>query len=152
MNCVCVKANKVRPIEHAFLIDQRTSRKMGIGSVDIPTSKAMEKHADRQSRYENDASESGSMSQPNASSSAEAGTFPSKRARPDFSHLLSEQGSSSSKSSSEVSAEVAGWDGEEVTKRNMLPIPNVAKTADRYDVSDTATAAIVSAAYLDAGL
>lgn len=127
----CVKSNKVPQIEHAFLIDQRGPRKMGIGLFDASTSKILAQRAQRKAKYQ--AAAPKSEPQPIASSSTEDNIVTTARARPDFSHLFAKQALSSSNSNTETTeAETEGDVGSK--KYNTLRIPTVALTADRYDV------------------
>ena len=41
LKCPCPKDRKIPKSEHAFIVDQRTERKMAIGSVDWESSKKM---------------------------------------------------------------------------------------------------------------
>lgn len=49
-NCVCPKPTKVPEIERTFLTDQRTHRKMSIGSVDLKTTEKLKKRAERKQK------------------------------------------------------------------------------------------------------
>lgn len=121
---------------------------MGIGSVDMATTNILEKRVERRSRSKSTTSEAVSL--PICSTSLQADIVTTPRARPDFSKLFSDT-SPPSDASDEDNA-LAGWEGNVAKTYNTLAIPNVAKAADRYDISDSATAAIVSAGFLDAGL
>lgn len=141
-------------MEHEFLIDQRTTRRMYIGNVDVPTTKVLEKRKERrmqatksrQMEHESDVATAAETDIGIASMSR------AKRARTDHSALLPRQSSSStSDSESSSGASMCTWTTSQ-SSYNTISVTNLAKAADRYDVPDTATAALASAAYLDAGI
>lgn len=141
-------------IEHAFLIDQRTERKMCIGNVDAATSKVLENRIERRKQYKK-AVETTSRQTKSSTSIDVVSTSRERHARPDFSAVSMGQNSTSdsdSSTSSEASITELSVLSQSSTSYNMMDVNNVAITADRYDVSDTATAAIVSAGFLDAGI
>lgn len=49
-NCRCDKKNRVLLFEQGFLLDQRSFRKMGIGSKDSATTKKLEKRQKRKNK------------------------------------------------------------------------------------------------------
>lgn len=127
-------------MERKFLQDQRATRRMGIGNVDLLTTKLLEKRAERR---EEDAVPS---------------TRPPRRmlfpSIPPRSATASATAPASDSSPSENTSEKSKneWPSTQSKGYNTMDVTNVALTAERYDVSDTAAAAIASAAYLDAGI
>lgn len=126
--CKCSKDQKIPKEERAFLIDQRTERKMIMGTVDLLTSKRKRKLSDRniklKSYYDSSVCEPGpSHENPNTSitseSSDEEQTLPS----------------SSSKPASK--------------KRKIASLKNLSIICDRYGISDRAAAAVASAVLQD---
>lgn len=126
---------------------------MCIGNVDAPTTKSLERRLERRTKYR-EAVESTSRqleSKSDVAAAAETDTTTTSRARlarPDFTALLTTQSSSSSgESTSEASMDNCS---SSQSSYNTMSVINLAKAADRYDVSDTTT--LASAAYLDAGM
>lgn len=137
-------------IEHEFLQDQRTERKMRIGSVDKATSITLTKQMKRQSTSTAVAiTQHAAISKSSAVAQNSEECVVGRRVKAgaqDFSRFFSSSTSGSFSSGISYRA----WTQTEVT-RNMTSVDNVARTAERYDISDTAAAAIASAALLDAG-
>lgn len=52
-SCKCSKDKKIPKLERQFIVDQRTVRKMGIGNIDITTTKQMVKKRARQLAFKN---------------------------------------------------------------------------------------------------
>lgn len=128
---------------------------MCIGNVDAPNTKSLDRRLERRTKYR-EAVESTSRqleSKSDVAAAAETDTTTTSRARlarPDFTALLTTQSSSSSgESTSEASMDNCS---SSQSSYNTMSVINLAKAADRYDVSDTTTAALASAAYLDAGM
>lgn len=127
-NCTCEKIRKIPIKERNFLLDQRTDRKMAIGGVDRETTKKITSLLARKRRHvdvELDGNKS-TLPGPSCSSSSR----------------LSEKCVSFTTSTNQY---------------NMAPkvakdLPIVARTLDRYSISDRAGAAIVSAVLQDVGL
>lgn len=129
-------------IEHAFLIDQRTERKMCIGNVDAATSKVLENRIERRKQYKKAVETTSRQTKSSISIDVVSTSRESQNSTSD----------SDSSTSSEASITELSILSQSSTSYNMMDVNNVAITADRYDVSDTATAAIVSAGFLDAGI
>lgn len=127
--CKCSKDQKIPKEERAFLIDQRTERKMIMGTVDLLTSKRKRKLSDRKIKlktyYDSSVCEPGpSHENPNtlitSESSDEKQSVPSSPLKP-------------------VSK-----------KRTIASLKNLSTICDRYGISDRAAAAVASAVLQDA--
>ncbi|KAH9638792.1 hypothetical protein HF086_002032 [Spodoptera exigua] len=127
--CKCSKDQKIPKEERAFLIDQRTERKMIMGTVDLLTSKRKRKLSDRKIKlktyYDSSVCEPGpSHENPNtlitSESSDEKQSVPSSPLKP-------------------VSK-----------KRTITSLKNLSTICDRYGISDRAAAAVASAVLQDA--
>lgn len=125
--CKCSKDQKIPKEERAFLIDQRTERKMIMGTVDLLTTKRKKKLSDRKiklkSYYDSNICEPGpSHKIPDTSitseSSDEEQTFPPSSSKP--------------------------------KKRKIASLKNLSTICDRYGISDRAAAAVASAVLQDA--
>ncbi|KAH9627844.1 hypothetical protein HF086_001740 [Spodoptera exigua] len=127
--CKCSKDQKIPKEERAFLIDQRTERKMIMGTVDLLTSKRKRKLSDRKIKlktyYDSSVCEPDpSRENPNtlitSESSDEKQFVPSSPLKP-------------------VSK-----------KRTIASLKNLSTICDRYGISDRAAAAVASAVFQDA--
>ncbi|CAG4928614.1 unnamed protein product [Colias eurytheme] len=144
--CKCPKELKVPILERAFLIDQRTERKMGIGRIDLKIStqnaRRFLRKQPRETRQANCSTEP---------SSSYAQNVIEEQFLPDTSSSSVE--STNEKNQDQLPSEPSLLMSREVTqKRNTISLATVARTVDRYGVSDRAAAAIVSAAFQDVGL
>lgn len=126
--CKCSKDQKIPKEERAFLIDQRTERKMIMGTVDLLTSERKRKLSDRKiklkSYYDSSVCKPGpSHENPNTSTTSESSdeeqTLPSSSSKP-------------------VSR-----------KRKIASLKNLSTICDRYGISDRAAAAVASAVLQD---
>lgn len=138
-SCSCRKDRKVHVNEQAFLIDQRTERKMMIGFVDRKVTSQNAKAEERkikQERYEK-------KTLTVASSSTMKTDTDVKRMCRRYEHTVF------SASSDIVESETQQI---ESLTPEVTTFPAVARTLDRFGVSDRAGAAIVSATLQDVGL
>ena len=136
--CTCPKESKVPILEVEFLLDQRNARKMIIGGLDKEVTSKMEKKFERASKRQKyyESVISGKYHKNNSSSES------------DLEMAVSEQEKSADDSSSTSDSDSFGIRSE----RNMTKLPTVARECDRYGVSNTAGAAIATAALVDYGI
>lgn len=139
--CQCPKASRVPILERMFLTDQRTERKMGIGSIDPKTSAQNAKRLSRKRPH--GVKVDNSIDEPGSSSELKRRPF-----LPSF-QSNDQQNQDKLPLPSELSLSVPSA---VLQKRNTFSMATVARTVDRYGVSDRAAAAIVSAAFQDVGL
>lgn len=153
-SCHCEKTRKIPKPEQQFLLDQRTQRKMRIGGIDLKATKKLQAKLQRKlkdsplSKEVNETKSAISVEEPRASTSAftedelEWMEFPtpemednSRKAAnlPDSEHYSAE--------SSKI-----------VQPRIQKQLPNLARTCDRYGLSDRAAAAVASAVLQDFGI
>ena len=136
--CTCQKESKVPVIERQFLQDQRNARTMLIGGLDKEVTRQMEKSYERASKrqkyYETVCSE-----KCHEKTSYSEGESEMNLSEPETS---ADYCSSSSDSNS----------SERKSRRNLTKLPTLARECDRYSVSNTAGAAIATAALVDYGI
>lgn len=156
--CDCPKDQRVPKIEREFLIDQRTQRRMVIGTVDKPTTKLLEKRLERTERAPK---RKHIETKPIASTSQVDNVdvdfvLPSRSAKiagMNFSFLMLNQDHVTSPSESASEGSAGKWSKLSTsTIQNRIRLDNTAMVADRFDSSDTCAAAFATAAYVDAGL
>ncbi|XP_050309269.1 uncharacterized protein LOC126745454 [Anthonomus grandis grandis] len=143
-NCSCSKPNKVPLNERPFLQDQRSDRKMMIGSVDF---KAVRHQQKRENRSQKD----NIAEKPKPSTSFDSSDILLLEGQPDFE---SEQGKYDNDEDS-LSPELPLFSDNPSTSnsnRNTSSLCMLANTLDRYAVSDRAGAAIASAVLQDYGI
>jgi len=127
-SCNCETLRKIPIAERIFLLDQRTDRKMTIGNIDVKSSKKNIDRINRKRKWEL-FQEKNTMSVPSIS------TCPPVRKE----HCSNETYQETEPSTSQ-------------TNSGLEEYSVVAKTLDRYHISDRAGAAIVSATLQDIGL
>lgn len=141
-HCICPTDKKVPKQEQPFLIDQRTSRNMFIGKIDITTTNKLQKTLKRKLDRENSTSKSLSNS------------FMSVDTEINVS-MISPTSPTSERSSSTVDEfRNTTDDGVPEIKRRKIShinLPTLSNTCDRYGVSDRAAAAIASSVLHDIG-
>lgn len=140
-NCHCVMDKKVPAIEREFLTDQRTSRKMIMGSVDRPVTAKLNKRLTRSLTEESFASE------PSTS-----GQVCSEIITESCSHSESESTTSSTASDFEPSQSTIRRIINHDNQPSRLQVENVALMCDKMGVSDRAAAVLVSSALEEAGV
>lgn len=147
-------------MEQPFLHDQRTDRRMIIGEVDYVTSQRLQIREDRsrsRSRPRSiPAASKSSQSQPSpwtvSSTVSTASTTAAVASFTEF-HIASPTASQSSSSSAANDGGGSPFIGtNQGNKRNELTLKGIPIVADRYGLSDEATGAIITAAYVDAKL
>lgn len=141
--CQCVKEVKVPPRERDFLTDQRTVRRMQIGTVDKPITAMINRRLARDCRMterEEDEMRRKLESDKIVSSA----------------HMAASEQSGSSSSNEDAGSESGNdddWLGiSSVDDRNMTSIPTVSLEAEWHGVSNRAAAAISTAALVDYGV
>lgn len=128
--CQCSKDSKVPQREQDFLTDQRTTRLMRIGVVDVKVTQMMNRKKFREDRMKEREEEE--MQRKKKKNEAVSSVDTSE---PDDTDL---------NSSGEMVEDE--WTQPE---KNMTPIPTVALQADRYGISNAAAAAISTATLVD---
>lgn len=123
--CSCSIEYKVPKIEQAFLNDQRTGRIQFIGDVDKHETERIRKSHERKQKLSN---------------------YYQKESCQQFFQMEAHSSSDEMSEDNIVSVE------EDTCERNYTPIPSIAEAADRFDVSNTAAAAIASATLVDFGI
>lgn len=141
-SCNCQKESKVPIIEQPFLLDQRTRRIGRIGSVDLPETKKITKRNELKEK----------LSKRHSSSTLARKVSATTRDHSDQSDTHTDDNnvgaSHIASSKNEADAEFALPSSK--VKQNTLLLENTALAAQRFGVSDRATALIVSSAFLDA--
>ena len=128
--CNCPRSEKVPTLERPFLKDQRTSRKMFIGAIDEYETEKIRK---RESRVVK------------------------RKSYLETDHTCSKQLRTSSPTNSISSSPVSSLSDTEFSisgnqNRNFTELVNLAEACDRYNVSNTAGAAIATATLIDYGV
>lgn len=146
--CKCEKSKKVPKSEQAFLLDQRTSRKMFIGNIDIAATQKIRRAEKRKLQEEVRKSTVQYTGLPrkdtDGSVTDESNTEDTEiSGEPLTSHCFVPEPSTSSGNKSSK---------KESSKQMRLKLPTLAKICDRYGVSSRAAAAISSAVLKDIGV
>ena len=140
----CSKEMKVPKREQTFLTDQRTTRKMLIGELDRKVSKVNKRKHERENqqlleRREKEKRQRFEREKQLSSCGSELA----------FDVDIDAVSSCSNNGSNTFNEELSDLLQED---RNSNPIPTIALDADRYDVSNRAAAAIITAALIDFGV
>ncbi|XP_060801595.1 uncharacterized protein LOC132902031 [Amyelois transitella] len=137
--CTCSKDNRVPREEVSFLLDQRTTRKMMIGGVDLV---ATEKNIKKFKRHEKELLRKKEIVDTNQPSCS--------RSLPD--NLTIESASSSNNSVASSPYQSPKQTAAPPTKKKRLNLPSLALACDRTGVSDRAAAIIASSVLKDVGI
>ena len=142
ISCDCPKESKVPQEELSFLPDQRNSRRMFIGGVDtlatIKLQKRIKRKHDEQARVNKYKLNSDNASKLNLETSRVNETDSDDQESDDSVHNISDDEFSTT---------------DAVAKSQMrVPLPNLVKEADRYGISDRATASLATAVLIDFGI
>ncbi|KAK4310469.1 hypothetical protein Pmani_017971 [Petrolisthes manimaculis] len=130
---------KVPAIEREFLTDQRTSRKMMMGSVDRPVTAKLNKRLTRSLREESFASEPSTSGQVCSEIITQ-------------SCCDSESESTTASASSSVYGPSKSSIRRIINQPSRLPVENIALMSDKMGVSDRAAAVLVSSVLEEAGV
>ena len=144
--CKCAKDMKVPQEERQFLIDQRTSRKMMIGHVDIIGTKKLQKRQKRKAKEMVNATKYRRTTtvhnlDPSVSQAL---------AQDDVDESCDDNGAHAVDDSEEEPRTVGT--ALVASTKMRLPLPTVARECDRHGVSDRCAAAIISAVLQDVGI
>ncbi|KAK3925274.1 MAU2 chromatid cohesion factor-like protein [Frankliniella fusca] len=141
-SCNCPKEKKVPFIEQPFLLDQRTRRIGRIGSVDLTETKKITKRNEHKEKL---------LKRHSTSTLTENGSATSfdHSDQPDIATDANDVGASNIASSKNDDDAEFCLQSPEI-KRNTLVLEHTALAAQRFGLSDTAAALIVSSAFLDA--
>ncbi|XP_061717533.1 uncharacterized protein LOC133525257 [Cydia pomonella] len=137
ISCLCEKRRKIPIQERDFMIDQRNERKMMIGSIDLVTTKRFERKLEREAKK---------TPCEKQELLTETGAIDIAKPRDGSSFSREINNESSLKPLLSVS---------EAPRNTSVPpvsYATVARTLDRYGISDRAGAALVSATLQDIGL
>jgi len=145
-SCNCARELKVPREERSFLFDQRNCRSMIIGSVDTKATISMRKRVKRK------CSEKRRIAKVQQTSS-NVDNFKTDMSDDSDDMLLDvrDDDTSSTDANVNVSISVDEFFGNDAasTSQMRLPLPNLAKEADRYGISDRATASLATAVLID---
>lgn len=129
-SCSCPKDQKVPKEERAFLIDQRTERKMIMGTVDLLTTKRKRKLSERKIQLKS--------------------YYDSKViCEPGPSHENPDTSITSESSDEQTLPQSSPSTPKEPKKHKMQSLKNLSTVCDRYGISDRAAAAVASAVLQD---
>lgn len=130
-SCTCSKDGKVPIIERSFLIDQRTNRKMMIGSLDRHATQKMQRAFERRMKVR--------KTENKVERSVTRKIHTASREMRD--------------SIGDIEPVLSTSAGQKTTvKYNTVSLPKLASVCDRYGVSNRSAAAIASAVLQDVGL
>ncbi|CAG9826869.1 unnamed protein product [Diabrotica balteata] len=139
--CKCDKSRKVPKQEQEFLLDQRSTRDMAIGTVDRETTKKLNVRTERQTketeRVQKFKSEFHNISMPSCST--------------EVTRLSTDSDNSSS---SEASPSVANIDlpSKPSCSQMRIELPTLGTICDKYGISDRSAAAVATAVLKDVGI
>lgn len=140
LSCKCPRESKVPQMEQLFLLDQRNSRRMFIGGVDVVATTSLQRRLKRK----NDNKERLSTYRPGEAEKLRLHMLDaSKTYSSEDDNDDSEKHLSDSDFLPTTSAEAG---------QMRIPLQNLAKEADRYGISDRATASLATAVLIDFGI
>ena len=156
-NCTCERTKKIPRNEYNFLKDQRTTRLLYIGSLDINETKRLQniyKNADRNAHILR-------LNHIQATTNTEYVEYENEET--DYSSDISEVDSNLDTYKPSTSNRLSSLTGTDTKYKELTPfiskssqmrlgLPSTAVAADRFGVSDRAVAAIASSVLHDAGL
>lgn len=138
VDCKCRRNSKVPREETCFLFDQRTVRKMYIGSVDAAaTRKQVTKLKRKCEEYRSEEKRKFQRYREQCSSTAD---------------IANSSSPSSSSSSSNTEIVKSDMSDPEMKQQMRMSLPHLAMQADRYGLSDRSVAAIATATLIDVGM
>ena len=143
-DCKCAKSKKVPNEERAFLIDQRTTRKMSIGSLDVVVTKKINKRLNRANASNDKMSKDIQMTL--SSSCASDASFSDST---DNCEDYPEPVSVKRKRKREESQLASKISRKQLFPPSRLKLPSLARACDRAGVSDRQAAIIASSALHD---
>jgi len=129
----------VPPAERTFLEDQRSKRKMVIGTIDKQASEALRKKRIRTEKREQYYSKVAKLDEGPSTSL-------------DHSSIEKYVSDSDSSNSDSASDDICENEESAITAKNMMPLPTLSRECDRYGVSNTVGAAIATATLTDYGI
>lgn len=141
------------PQERCFLTDQRCDRKMCIGGIDQITTATLKKRIVRQSEAKTDSTTSQAKKHEQSKTDLKSSQAIERFGKADANESATRSAKVSAKMSMKTlvnsstdtgSSHSHSWTQTE-TPYNMLDVHMIAEIADRYDVSNTAAAAVASA-------
>lgn len=134
-NCICPREKKVQPLEHKFLNDQRTSRKMKIGEVDLFTTKKINRKLNRK---ELERQRLLKISKTNNKTDSQLNTSNESTLRDDDQRFPNIEQTTQNKNKKK--------------QYNMQHLPNLSLALDRYGISDRAGSFIATSVLQDYGV
>lgn len=160
-HCSCPRDKKVPSHELPFLIDQRTTRQMYIGGVDLAMTmnlrQNLKRKHDEQLRIEHFKESKLSKQPPEGMQACSSGYNEDNICESNQDEevtLTSDEGSDTVSRFAESDSETSDKSDTEFasTTQMRMPLPNLVREADRFGISDRATAAIATAVLADFGL
>jgi hypothetical protein len=147
--CKCNKIRRVPVEECTFLLDQRTTRKMVIGGIDKTITEHIHKKMIRQSKE-------AARRAKEATRTADSYSTEKSEDRQNINSSFDEQSSAESSGEEVVpvptTPSTSTVESKVTPNRNRYELSVLARTCDRYAVSDRAAAAIASAVLEDVGV
>lgn len=153
LKCTCLKESKVPKNEQSLLIDQRTERKMFIGSVDVPVTKRLIKRKLRKEQTNLPSTPSVSISTPSTipcSETNEIDTYVSLEREKEVFELDIQNSVPVLQLTPSVSTSFTSQS--EQIKQMRTPLANFAAECDRHGVSDRSAAKLATAVLQDLGI
>jgi len=146
--CSCSKEKKVPAKEQQFLTDQRSARRMAIGTVDIQETLKLKKRTERKEHL------SKRLRKTSITESTSEYTETVESVDDVEDAAASDRGGESDDSSEDYVPSTTGpsSSASRVQSQMRLPLENTALISQRYGISDRATAAIASSVLKDVGL
>jgi hypothetical protein len=163
--CKCDRDMKVPQRERQFLMDQRTTRKMHIDTIDRKVTAIMKRkqaredwmkeREDEESRRKRASEDIASPAEVSAvlQAESESASCSTSVKEADAANDDDDYGNDDNDDDYDDDDDVDDWtDAFQQQNRNMVPIPTIALEADRYGVSNRAAAAISTATLVDYGI
>ncbi|KAK0049303.1 hypothetical protein Bpfe_021191 [Biomphalaria pfeifferi] len=158
ISCNCPRNLKVPPDELLFLYDQRTSRKMFMTNIDFQATTRLQKRLQRkieeETRCKMPRKFSRAESNLNLSEEESSNSCASDQSVAEDSddEVLHDSDDKSSSIDDVASDDISSRSDDDVAEGQMqIPLPNLAKEADRYGISDRAAASLATAVLIDVG-
>ncbi|KAK0048904.1 hypothetical protein Bpfe_021670 [Biomphalaria pfeifferi] len=158
ISCNCPRNLKVPPDELLFLYDQRNSRKMFMANLDFQATNRLQKRLQRkieeETRCKMPRKFSSAESNLNLSEEESSNSCASDQSVAEDSddEVLHDSDDKSSSIDDVASDDISSRSDDDVAEGQMrIPLPNLAKEADRYGISDRAAASLATAVLIDVG-
>jgi len=141
-SCSCENAKKIPTAEREFLSDQRSTRKMMIGALDVAMTQKLKKREERQLKEKERFDRQWKISaEENAEEPVAGPSGCQPQPEPDISDICLD----SSETDSDFDVAVPSSSSSSAPKQMRTSLSNLARECDRYGVSDRSAAAIATA-------